>query len=422
MSATDHSSAALRLAVEQNAPEVVQAMQALVGEVPALARVPLLAAPFVLPSNKQDEITRACRLLISALLRIAGPERWNPAIPRPAGLEELIESEALTLPRLGACRLDALCQPDGSALRFLEIQASDPTGQGLVDAMTASLAQVAALQPWVSRASSLVEARRALVTRAIPSWRARVAFVNLDDAFLVADTELMARAFRKAGHEAVRIDPRNLEWDGRTLSAHDHVIDAVMRDSHEELTVSPGGATPSALWSAFQAGIARFNPFRDLWFDDKASFALLWEQRHTLPPDELESVEAHVPETRLVQRADLEQLRRTQTDWVLKPAKGYGGFGVVIGCDVDGETWSRAVDLALRERTIAQRFVPLTPQPAAFLAGDAIEWRSQHLTFSFWCHDGQYSGAFGRAGSGRVINVHQGGGIGPLVFSAPPTL
>ena len=147
---------------------------------------------------------------------------------------------------------------------------------------------------------------------------------------------------------------------------------------------------------------------------------MLWEQRHTLPPEEREVVEAHLPETRLVQHADLELLRREQTDWVLKPAQGYGGFGVVIGCDVDAETWSQALDLTLRERTIAQRFVPLAPQPAAFLAGDGVEWHSQHRTFSFWCHDGLYSGAFGRAGSGRVVNVHQGGGIGPLVFSPHP--
>ncbi len=355
-------------------------MHALVGEVPALARVPLLAAPFVLPLE----------------------------------LDDLVNSESLELPRLQACRLDGLCQPDGTGLRFFEVRAGDPSGQGMADAMSVSLSKVEALKPWLAGAPSLVEARRAMVNRAFPHHRARVAFVNEDDAFLVADTELMARAFRTAGHEAVRVDPRNLEWDGRTLSANGHVIDAVLRDSHEELTVSPGRPATGALWSALQAGLARFNPFRDVWFDDKASFAMLWQQRETLPPDEREVVERHLPETRVVQQADVERLQAEQGQWVLKPAQG---FGVTIGCDVNSEAWNRALMNALMHRTIAQRFVPTAQQPAAFLEGDLIAWRDQYLTFSFWCHGGQFAGAFGRAGPGHVVNAQQGGGLGPLVFS-----
>lgn len=92
-------------------------MQALVGEVPALARVPLLAAPFVLPIERRAEIARACSLMVSALLRIAGPERWNSAVPMPNELDDLVNSESLALPRLQACRLDGLCQSDGTGLR-----------------------------------------------------------------------------------------------------------------------------------------------------------------------------------------------------------------------------------------------------------------------------------------------------------------
>ena len=38
------------------------------------------------------------------------------------------------------------------------------------------------------------------------------------------------------------------------------------------------------------------------------------------------------------------------------------------------------------------------------------------LTFSAWVIGRRFAGCYARAGEGRVVNVHQGGGIAPVLF------
>lgn len=349
-----------------------------------LGALPILPAPVMLPAARREEHARACARIRSALLRVAGPARWNPAAPMPDGLARLVETEDLALPRLNVCRLDALCEADGSGLKFLEVQAGDPSGAAWTDAIADALKDWFPMQGY----QPLIAARRAL----LPPHVRRVAVVNEDHSFVRSDTDLMAKLL--APLEAQRIDPSRFEpgaWD------------AVIRDSHEELTLAP--AKTAALHRALEAGLPRLNPFRDVWFDDKVCFALLWAARASLPADERAAVEAHVPETVLVEPGQ----RFDREDWVLKPAVGFGGFGIVVGATVDDAQWAAA--LAGPHRLVAQRFVRVPQQ--------AIAGRPQHVTVSFWLHGGTLTGGFARAGDGPVVNVHQGGGIGPLIWVDP---
>lgn len=333
--------------------------------------------PVVLPSAAKPALARACEQLREALIHVAGPSRWNPAVPMPDGLERLVATESLELPRLSACRLDALCDADGTNLRFLEVQAGDPSGTGWTDCIAEGLAGYAPLT--VQRRAQLPPGR--------------VAVVNEDGSFVETDTALMAQL---VGGQ--RIDPSRFAWDGARLTCGGVAFDAVMRDSHEELTLQP--AKTAALRAALEAGLPRLNPFRDVWFDDKACFAMLWAQRASWP-----AVAAHVPETFVVTPPDAARLRAERAAWVLKPAVGYGGFGVVVGDASDAATWDAAVAEALTRRTVAQRFVPGGKRPDG-----------RYVTFSFWVIGGAFAGAFARAGTRPVVNVHQGGGIGPVVF------
>ena len=399
----------LEAAVGAAAAQISAALQAL-----KLPSLPMLAAPVVLPASRREEIASACTRVRSALCRLAGPERWNPRVPMPDGLEPLISSERLGLERLGSCRLDALCNPDGSGLKFLEIQAGDPSGLGWVDAMAAALRAVPALAPWMKHWRPLLSGRTLQVLRALGGQLPTVAVVNEDGSFVVTDAALMAS---QLGLDADRVDPRSFAWDGARLTSGGKQYDVILRDSHEELTVAPGRAACEALWRALEAGFPRVNPFRDVWFDDKECFALLWGARASLPADERAAVEAYVPPTLRVDAANAAQLAAEQEQWVLKPAVGYGGFDVVVGAAVDARTWAEAVRRATTRRTVAQHFVAVGRPRVARLDAGGITWRAQHLTVSFWCHGGVFSGGYARAGDQPVVNVHQGGGIGPLVFS-----
>lgn len=366
-------------------------------EAEGLGALPILAAPVAVPLAQRAEIARACERVRSALLRVAGPARWNPAVPMPEGLGPLIDAESLDLPRLGVCRLDALCHADGTGLKFVEIQAGDPSGAAWTDAIADAFREVFPMQSY----TPLIPLRRAL----LPAHVQRVAVVNEDHSFVRSDTDLMAK---RLGLPARRIDPTRFAWDGARLTHEGVAYDAVVRDSHEELTLAP--TQTAALQRALAAGLPRLNPFRDVWFDDKACFAMLWAARAALPADERAAVEAHVPETVLVEPG----MRFDRAEWVLKPAVGYGGFGVVVGPAVDDAQWNAA--LAAPHRTVAQRVVAVPRQEVDRLEGGAVVKRRQHVTHSFWCHGGTFSGGFARAGQTPVVNVHQGGGIGPLIW------
>ena len=66
---------------------------------------------------------------------------------------------------------------------------------------------------------------------------------------------------------------------------------------------------------------------------------------------------------------------------------------------------------------VAQRYIEVPRRSVARVTGRDVTWHDQFVTVSFWLHQGHFSGAFARAGAGRVVNVHQGGGLGPLLFT-----
>lgn len=405
----------LRAAVDGAAAEIAVRLEELRSR-HALGTLPMLPAPLVLPAAQRDQIARACLLVRRALVRVAGTERWAPEIPVPAGLERLVETEDGALERLDSCRLDAVCSDNGGDLQFVEIQAGDPSGSAWVDGISAALAEVGPLRPWARLAPSLIGAHHGHVTSGLPRG-GLVAFVNEDTSFVRSDHDLWAHFYRERGTRARRVDPRSFRWDGERLTADGEPVALVVRDSHEELTLSPGPGSTAALWRALEAGLPRFNPFRDVWFDDKACFAILWARREALPADERDVVERHIPPTFMLDGPWAQRARTERERWVVKPAEGYGGFGVVVGADTTVAEWDQALDQALTRRSILQQRVVVGPWDVARLVGDSVEWRRQHVSVSFWCHGGQFTGGFARAGATSVVNVHQGGGIGPLVFA-----
>ncbi|MEW5848512.1 MAG: hypothetical protein AB2A00_06840 [Myxococcota bacterium] len=387
-----------------------------------LGGLPMLAAPVVVPRQERTRLARIAELLRTALLRLRGDDPWPGDVPRPPHFDDLLSSEPRNLPPLGACRFDALYDPASGALSFVEVQAGDPSGAPWVDGIVAALSSVHVLEPWMKHADHLIPAHLRHVQRTYREvWRGQddplVAFINEDGSFVRSDHELWAHLFRRHGVRAVCADPRAFTWDGAHAHLDGHTVDLVIRDSHDELTISPGPDATRPLRSALQAGLPRFNPFADVWFDDKTCFVDLWHHADRFPAEERELIRRHIPRTERVTPDLTEYLRQHREDWVLKPADGYGGFGIVVGRDVDDSRWSAALEEALRKRTVAQFYVDVPRVAVARTRAHDVEWRDQHLTVSLWCHGGEFSGAYARAGDGKVVNVHQGGGIGPVVFT-----
>ncbi len=133
----------------------------------------------------------------------------------------------------------------------------------------------------------------------------------------------------------------------------------------------------AAVEQAAVGEMALFNGPLHRVLDDKRNLALLSAAADggELSPTETALVRAHCPWTRIVVSGTtqfqactvlLEDLLRDRgADFVLKPAKGLGGEGVVIGAHVAQVEWEDAVDRALAEkgRWVAQKLVEPLPLP-----------------------------------------------------------
>lgn len=396
-------------------PEAVARLRALV----ASGRIhPLrpLASAAVLPWDPAFE--RVGRVLLEATQSLLAEalEHPVPLVREVPGLVEAMRAELAASVGLGFTRLDVLCPPgDPTAMQLMEVQAGDPSAMGFHDALAEALGEPPSLMAAHRRAFEALTAKR------------RIAFVVLRGSVVETDHRLLAEHYAAHGWEATCVDPRELTFVGGVLHAAGRPVDAVFRDAFDELFVgefAPGGR---ALLDALRAGaVVVMNPLVAALADDKSLLEALSTPGRWA--GEVAAVlAAHVPWTRVVRPREVEWegasvsleglLRSSRERLVLKPVDGFGGFGVVVGPFAADAEWTATVDAALaRPGTyVAQAYRSLPRVPAPLLGEAEVRWEDAFVVHSLWFCPG-LAGAFCRASSRPVVNVHQGGGLTPVFF------
>lgn len=312
---------------------------------------------------------------------------------------------------LGFTRLDVVCRDGGKDFTLLEVQAGDPSAMGFHDALAQAF----------GRAPALMAPHRAWFER-LTAERS-IAFVVMHGSLGETDHALLAAHYRAHGWDAVVVQPQDLSWDGQRLRALGRPVAAVFRDALDELLVPPHLAGGAALIDAVLAdAVVLLNPFVAALADDKAlleplSSAAGWSAE--VAP----VLQAVVPWTHVVAERDVDWdgrrlplralLEARQTDLVLKPVDGFGGYGVTVGRFATPAQWGAAVAAAFAKpgSVVAQRYQPLPRAVVQTLDGPAESF----VVHSVWFQP-QLTGAFLRASSNPVVNVHQGGGLTPVFF------
>lgn len=171
--------------------------------------------------------------------------------------------------------------------------------------------------------------------------------------------------------------------------------------------------------------------------DGKAGFELLTEPalaaRH-FTPAELALFRRHVPWTRVLapRRTSLpdgrdgellEHARRARESLVLKPHRGYGGEGVLVGPATTQGAWERALEHALldaEDAWVVQELAALPTLDAPARGGDgAPRDEPFHVVLGF--APSRYGlGVLARASRDAVVNVAQRGAMCAVVVGAPP--
>src|SRR6266513_522952 len=268
-----------------------------------------------------------------------------------------------------ASRLDAFLLPD--SLKFAEYNGESPAGAGYAEALAEIFRELVVMDKFrqgyeVHSYPLSAKLLDALVMSYLDwggsSAKPQIAIVDWEDVPTVAEFEILRQRFEKMGIPTLIADPRQLEWDGKSLVAQDKKIDLVCRRVLiNDIVAKP--AECSALVKAYAANaVCVANNFRCKIPHVKAFFAVLTDEQNgaLFSHSERAVIENHIPWTRVVadvgtahygQHIDLLAfIRKERENLVLKPSDEYGGSGVTLGWETSEADWDAAIVRAITER------------------------------------------------------------------------
>jgi hypothetical protein len=341
-----------------------------------------------------------------------------------------------------ASRLDAFLLPD--SLKFAEYNGESPAGAGYAE----TLADIFRELPVMGKFAQLYEVHSyplsaklldALVMSYLDwggsSTKPQIAIVDWEDVPTVSEFEILQERFEKMGIPTLIADPRELEWDGKSLVAQDKKIDLVYR----RVLINDIVAKPvecSALVKAYSANaVCVANNFRCKIPHVKAFFAVLTDEQNgaLFSHGERELIRRHIPWTRVVadvgtahygQRIDLLAfIRKDRENLVLKPSDEYGGTGVTLGWETSEADWDMAIERALSAKNgvwIVQERIPIRREVFPYIADvGKVDYRDMLVDFAPYLFRGKLCGFLTRLSATGLANVTSGGGQVPAFRVSP---
>jgi glutathionylspermidine synthase len=135
----------------------------------------------------------------------------------------------------------------------------------------------------------------------------------------------------------------------------------------------PLDAPLSALLRAEMSGaVTVVNPFGSVVTQNKLSLAFLWEEQQRFSARAREWIRRYIPETRRLSKLSPAQLREERGEWVLKSDYGCEGRETVCGAFVNEEEWNKALEHALPEHFVGQRFFHVAADEKGRLANFGV--------------------------------------------------
>jgi hypothetical protein len=390
-------------------------------------------SPYLMPRYEYEALVRAAETIMAALERVAERAWSDPGVAGELGLTEAELALGGVDPgypqALPIGRLDGV--PSAGGVQFVELNADSPAGladQLLVERTLFALPHLRHLRaarppvPHLGLLDSLLDVYSAWSGGRRPSTIATVDWADVETG---DETRVLARLFARAGHPTLRVDPDELSFDGRELSARGERVDFVYRRViTQELLERRGLDHP--LFAAYRAGaVCVANSFRAKALNKKAAFAVLSDPRFAslFSEDERAAIAQHVPWTRRV-RPDTTEWRGREVDlleliggererWVLKPNDDFGGRGVVLGWESSERAFRQALDEARHSPMIVQERVDPITMSAPTFDGALVE---EDLYFDLcpFVFSGRVGGVMTRFSSSPLTNVSAGGCVGSL--------
>ena len=398
--------------------------------------------PFFLSPQDEARVRRATETLARLGERMAAAALDDQSLFAKFHLrpeeERLVRLPAGKGPASTASRVDAFLLPE--SLKFTEYNGESPAGSGYTETLSEVFLGLPVMKEFAERfdiRSYPLSAR--LLDALIGTYRdwggtsqqPQMLIVDWKEVPTWSEFEILKERFEALRVPVVLADPRELDWDGRNLSAKGKKIDLVYR----RVLINDIVARPkecAALVKAYEAqAVCVANNFRCKIPHVKAFFAVLTEQRNArlFSSEELDVIRQHVPWTRVVEDvktdyqgqpiALLDYIRKNQKDLVLKPSDEYGGTGVTLGWEVAAGDWKNAIQSALpgesraKEHScwIVQEKISMRRGEFPYIGADGkVEFRDMLVDLAPYMFRGKLAGFLTRLSASSLANVTSGGG------------
>ena len=383
-----------------------------------------------------------CALLLQAFDRLYHAARGDAALRGQFGLTDWEESLMQRDPGFPdaspVSRIDAFYLPDEGTFHLTEYNAETPAGAAYGDALAEAFLALPVMREFLRRFDVRPLLSRHDVVHALlgayTQWRTsaangnhpvlpRIAILDWREVPTYNEFVLWVDYFRARGLDARIVDPRETELSGGRLTANGEPIDLIYKRVLISELVERGGPQHPVVRAVQSGAVCMVNPFRCKLLHKKASLAVLSDERNAglFSAGERQAIDAHIPWTRVVAERNTRHDGRAvdlvpfiidaRERLVLKPNDAYGGAGIVLGWEVDGATWERAVRTALTEPFVVQERVPIPSEPFPSIVDGRVIMADRILDTAPFAYQGAYvDGCMSRLSTAALVNVTAGGG------------
>jgi hypothetical protein len=352
--------------------------------------------------------------------------------------ERLVRLPAGKGPASTASRVDAFLLP--GSLKFTEYNGESPAGSGYTETLSEVFLGLPVMKEFAEQfdihSYPLSERLLDALISTYCDWggtsrQPQMLIVDWKEVPTWSEFEILKERFEALRVPVVLADPRELDWDGKNLSAKGTKIDLVYRRVLiNDIVARPRECAP--LVKAYESQtVCVANNFRCKIPHVKAFFAVLTEQKNAklFSSEELDVIRQHVPWTRVVEDVEtdyqgrpialLDYIRKNQNDLVLKPSDEYGGTGVTLGWEVAAGDWENAIQSALpgespaKEHScwIVQEKISMRRGEFPYIGADGkVEFRDMLVDLAPYMFRGKLAGFLTRLSASSLANVTSGGG------------
>lgn len=330
----------------------------------------------------------------------------------------------------GYARPSVVCRPDlvwdGERISLLEMNADSPAMMLYADALQDLQRELFPMSD-VERDHRLSYDQRvpALLRALLATYREWggtasspvVAIIDWRGQKTSSEQEQLAARFTALGCPSFTCAPDELELRGGRLYGRGEAIDIVQRRLLFPEIVKRRAEVEPLITAYRERNVCVVNPLRSYLVGCKAILSELCMQQRTgkLSAAMQEVVAKVLPCTANARDFDQRELQ-DRSRWVLKPAFGSGGAGVVIGRYADQLTWDQALRATRSGDWIAQTYlpIPLYRVPLTTAAGHATT--PLYANWNPFFFGGVAAGGIARVSSDPVVGISARGALLPTII------